>query len=202
MNGIDPAQKSVRYTTLGETFAPTIAPTFANGAAAAPASTALSSGAGAASGNPGAGFSFHDLLDIVNPLQHLPVIGTLYRAITGEHIGTFEKIAGDTLYGGFWGAVSSLADTAFEKITGKDFGDTILGLLTSSHGDAPKAVAANTQLPQPAASTPTALPTADVAALSRALAAKGIDQDIAQRAQFAYQRSMSLPPNMVLAAGI
>ena len=81
-------------------------------------------------------------------------------------------------------------------------GDTILGLLTSSHGDAPKAVAANTQLPQPAASTPMALPTADVAALSRALAAKGIDQDIAQRAQFAYQRSMSLPPNMVLATGI
>ena len=29
-------------------------------------------------------FSFHDLLDIVNPLQHLPVIGTIYRAITGD----------------------------------------------------------------------------------------------------------------------
>ena len=29
-------------------------------------------------------FSFHNLLDIVNPLQHLPVIGTLYRAITGD----------------------------------------------------------------------------------------------------------------------
>ena len=47
-------------------------------------------------------FSFHDLLSIINPLQHLPVIGTLYRAITGDKIGAIEKVAGDTLYGGVW----------------------------------------------------------------------------------------------------
>ena len=55
-------------------------------------------------------FSFHNLLSIINPLQHLPVIGTLYRALTGDSIGTPEKIAGDTLYGGVWGAVASIAD--------------------------------------------------------------------------------------------
>src|SRR5205085_12696396 len=44
-------------------------------------------------------FSFDDLIDIVNPLQHLPVVGTLYRAITHDTIKTPEKIAGDTLYG-------------------------------------------------------------------------------------------------------
>ncbi len=64
---------------------------------------------------------------MVNPLQHLPVIGTIYRAITGEHIGAVEKIAGDTLYGGLWGAVSSVADVAFEGITGKSAEDTVLG---------------------------------------------------------------------------
>ena len=69
---------------------------------------------------------FHHLLDVINPLQHLPVIGTIYRAITGEHIGPIEKIAGDTLYGGMWGAVSSVADVAFEGITGKSFEDTAL----------------------------------------------------------------------------
>ena len=63
----------------------------------------------------GPGFSFHDLLSIINPLQHLPVIGTLYRAVTGDTIGTPEKIAGDTLYGGLWGAVASIADAAFEE---------------------------------------------------------------------------------------
>ena len=25
------------------------------------------------------GFEFHDLLDIVNPLQHLPIVGPIYR---------------------------------------------------------------------------------------------------------------------------
>ena len=86
-------------------------------------------------------FSFHHLLDIVNPLQHLPVIGTIYRAITGDHIGMPEKIAGDTLYGGLWGAVSGVADAAFEAMTGKDFGSTVLALFTGHHHDI--AVASN-----------------------------------------------------------
>ena len=66
------------------------------------------------------GFSFHDLLDIVNPLQHIPIVSTIYRAITGDQIKTFPKIAGDTLFGGVTGFLSSVADTIFEKITGKN----------------------------------------------------------------------------------
>ena len=31
---------------------------------------------------------FHHLLDVINPLQHLPLVGTLYRAITGDHSTT------------------------------------------------------------------------------------------------------------------
>jgi hypothetical protein len=72
------------------------------------------------------GFSFGDLLDIVNPLQHIPVVSTIYRAITGDQIKTFPKIAGDMLYGGVAGFFSSVADTIFEKITGKNVGDTVL----------------------------------------------------------------------------
>ena len=63
---------------------------------------------------------------MINPLQHLPVVGTIYRAITGEHIGPIEKIAGDTLYGGLWGAVTAIADVAFEAVTGKSVEDTVL----------------------------------------------------------------------------
>lgn len=157
---------------------------------------------------PSSGFSFHDLLDIVNPLQHLPVIGTLYRAITGEHIGKLEKVAGDALYGGLWGAVSSVADLAFEAVTGKDFGDTVLALF-SGHGSAkaPAAVAQNTiTVPKAAANPPagtdTIVPgmaTTGIAALTSALQQKGIDSDIAQRALFAYRQSMNLP-SLALAA--
>jgi hypothetical protein len=155
----------------------------------------------------GKGF-FHDLLDVINPLQHLPVISTVYRAITGEHIGTLEKIAGDTLYGGMWGAISSVADSMFEAATGKDFGSTVLALFSGPQ-DQNKQVAANVPAPKsviPAGDamtqgTPQGL---DVAALSASLSGKGVDGDTARRALFAYQRSLVLPnvPLMPMAASL
>ncbi|HEY4123659.1 MAG TPA: hypothetical protein VGM36_03540, partial [Rhizomicrobium sp.] len=59
-------------------------------------------------------------------------------------------VAGDTLYGGPIGLVSSLADLAFEKITGKDFGDTVMAFVGLDHNDSNTALAANTSKPEPA----------------------------------------------------
>src|ERR1700722_1813598 len=98
------------------------------------------------------GFTFHDFLSIINPLQHLPVISTIYRAVTGDTIGMPEKIAGDALYGGVWGAVASVADAAFEAVTGKDVGDTVLALFTGNN--APKPVVVTADMP----ATPAAMP--------------------------------------------
>ncbi len=148
---------------------------------------------------------FHHLLDVINPLQHLPVIGTIYRAITGEHIGSIEKIAGDTLYGGMWGAISSVADVAFEGITGKSFEDTVLALFKSSDkthvaGATVGAPAANVPPPNPPAPPSSDVVTAsipdDVTALGSALSAKGVNGDTASRALYAYRRSLgvSMPP--------
>lgn len=102
-----------------------------------------------AAANTGSGDSFwDDVLDVVNPLQHLPVVSTVYRAITGDKIGDVEKVAGDTLYGGPIGLISSLADVAFEKITGKDFGDTVMAFVgIGGHDDNNTALAANTTKP-------------------------------------------------------
>lgn len=136
-------------------------------------------------------FSFHNLLSIINPLEHLPVIGTLYRTITGTHIGVPERIAGDALYGGLWGAVSGAADAVFEAVTGKDFGSTILALFTGHHHD--KALASNAKAP---AQTPDVQPTdmtADMTALQASLDAKGVDVDLARRAMSAYRKSIDLP---------
>src|ERR1700728_4320659 len=66
----------------------------------------------------------HGLLEIVNPLQHIPIVSTIYRAITGDEINPAERIAGDTLYGGLLGFASSVVNVAFQQITGKSFGDT------------------------------------------------------------------------------
>jgi len=144
--------------------------------------------------------AFDDLLDIVNPLQHLPVVGTIYRAITGDSIGTVAKIAGDALYGGLWGAVGAAADSVFEAATGKDFGSTVLAFaedtLGFGHHDAPLAMAANTP-PKPAAKVEAqaiSADGADVQAFSTAMAAKGVDHELASRALYAYRRSQGLIP--------
>jgi len=167
------------------------------------------------------GESFFDhILDVVNPLQHLPVIGTIYRAITGEHLDPVEKIAGDTLYGGLWGAVSSIADVAFESITGKSFEDTALALFKSddkikvaSTKVAVPTINANVSLPSadlPALPTTTAAANApanipgsmDVAALTNALSSKGVDSDTASRALYAYRRSMGLTAPLPVLASV
>ena len=71
-------------------------------------------------------FTFDDLISIVNPLQHIPVVSTIYRSLTGETIKPFERILGDTLYGGVWGGVSAVANVVYQDVTGKDFGQTVL----------------------------------------------------------------------------
>lgn len=64
------------------------------------------------------GFNIWDIVDIVNPLQHIPVLSSFYRNITGDEMGTVAKLAGDTLYGGAIGAAFSVADIAMNAITG------------------------------------------------------------------------------------
>jgi len=162
---------------------------------------------------------FHHLWDVINPLQHLPVIGTIYRAITGEHLDPVEKIAGDTLYGGLWGAVSSIADVAFESITGKSFEDTALALFKSddkikvaSTKVAVPTINANVSLPSSdlpslpttvAANSPANIPgSMDVAALTNALSSKGVDSDTASRALYAYRRSMGLTAPLPVLASV
>ncbi len=145
------------------------------------------------------GFSFHDFLSIINPLQHIPVIGTLYRAITGDTIGVPEKIAGDALFGGVWGAISGVADAAFQAVTGKDFGDTVLALFTGHHGSA-TAVAGNSDIAPVTVTSGVTLPAdPNVVALTASLQQKGVDSTLAQRAILAYRKSMTLT-DMALAA--
>ncbi len=69
-------------------------------------------------------FSFHELLSELNPLQYLPVVGTIYRAVTGDTIPETVREAGSLvvsgLLGGPIGVVTGLATLAVEKVTGID----------------------------------------------------------------------------------
>ncbi len=118
------------------------------------------------------GFSFDDLLDIVNPLQHLPVVSTVYREITGDEIRPESRVLGGGLFGGVLGAAASLVDVAVESFSGDSMGGHVMTALFGDDEAEPSADersiqtaardAATTPLPVPAAlpPVPAALPAA------------------------------------------
>jgi hypothetical protein len=69
------------------------------------------------------GFDFFDLLDIINPLQHIPFVSSLYRQITGDELGAAPRVLGGALFGGPIGAGAALANAVVEGQTGKDLGE-------------------------------------------------------------------------------
>lgn len=74
-------------------------------------------------------FNFDALLDAINPLQHIPVVSTLYREITGDKMGAPADIVGGALYGGVFGLFSALGNEFLKAVTGEDIGETIMSFL-------------------------------------------------------------------------
>jgi hypothetical protein len=60
-------------------------------------------------------FGFSDLLDMINPLQHIPIVNTLYRNLTGDTIKPIGKVIGGAAFGGPLGAVGGLASVIFDN---------------------------------------------------------------------------------------
>lgn len=79
------------------------------------------------------GPTFFDILDIINPLQHIPIVSTLYRVVTGDEIDPVPRVAGGALFGGLIGAVASLVNVVIDELTGSDIGEHVLALFA---GDA------------------------------------------------------------------
>ena len=77
-------------------------------------------------------FSFHDVLDTLNPLQHIPIIDTLYRWVTGDQPGNVARIVGDGIYGGPIGLGVGMLSAAFEAETGKDPGQAVIAAITGA----------------------------------------------------------------------
>ena len=47
----------------------------------------------------GEGPSFKDVLDTINPLQHIPIISSIYQSLTGDVQSTGAKLTGGALFG-------------------------------------------------------------------------------------------------------
>lgn len=85
--------------------------------------------------------TFWDFLDLINPLQHIPVVNTLYREITGDEIGALPRMVGGALLGGPIGAAVTVANLVVEDATGQDVGEHVLAMLRGGEA-APGAPAA------------------------------------------------------------
>ena len=105
-------------------------------------------------------FSFRDILDAINPLQHIPIISTIYRKLTGDQMGYASRIAGDTLFGGVFGsfisgAISAIANVFVDALTGKDIGEhMIVSVKPASPTAASPAIHVQNQSTHPVASQP------------------------------------------------
>jgi hypothetical protein len=61
--------------------------------------------------------TFQEFLAGLNPLHHLPVVGTIYREVTGERIPPVMRVLGGGLFGGPIGMLSSAVMVAIEEFT-------------------------------------------------------------------------------------
>jgi len=83
------------------------------------------------------GFTFLDFLDIINPLQHIPIVGTMYRSMTGDEIDPGSRIVGSTLFGGPIGTVVAMTNVAVEQSTGQDMGQHMMAMLSGEDDNNP-----------------------------------------------------------------
>ena len=74
-------------------------------------------------------FGFGDFVDIINPLQHLPIVGTVYRQMTGDKIGFAPRVIGGAIWGRIGGFVSGVVNAVVDWFTGKDIGDHLFSAL-------------------------------------------------------------------------
>lgn len=73
-------------------------------------------------------FTFWDFLDVINPLQHIPIVNGIYRELTGDTIKPVMKLAGGALFGGPIGLGLAAVDVGVEGTTGKDTGQHVAAL--------------------------------------------------------------------------
>ena len=85
--------------------------------------------------------SWRDVVDTLNPLEHIPFVSTLFDEMTGHTPSSGAQLAGGTLLGGPIGFVASLVNVVFQNETGKGVGGTMLAALSGGSEDAPMQLA-------------------------------------------------------------
>jgi hypothetical protein len=156
------------------------------------------------------GFGFDDFLDIINPLQHLPVISNIYRELTGDELSPGSRMIGGGIFGGGVGLAASVVNSAIEAETGKDIGAHVIAMLkdeppaitdtaiaTAAPTVPPIASPAATTLTATAAVTNTAAPTTTRAPAASLLQFKPGAENALQAQQIQQQQQSALPTELI-----
>ncbi|MCU7834835.1 MAG: hypothetical protein KZQ83_06205 [gamma proteobacterium symbiont of Taylorina sp.] len=83
------------------------------------------------------GFTLADVIDMVNPMQHLPVISKYYRELTADDCSEGSRLVGDLgfgiLFSGAMGAVSAVANSTIRHETHQDISEHLIELANESY---------------------------------------------------------------------
>ncbi|GIL40772.1 hypothetical protein [Roseiterribacter gracilis] len=86
-------------------------------------------------GATGDDLSFSDVLDAINPLQHLPIISTIYREATGSEIKTLPNLIGGAIFGGIFGLIGAAVDSVVKEASGSTIGHHLLAAVGLADDD-------------------------------------------------------------------
>jgi len=79
-------------------------------------------------------FDFEDVLDIFNPLQHIPIVSSLYQEQTQDEISNDAKAVGDIFFGvltgGVFGVLSAVGNAILKQETDKDVGEHLIAFVS------------------------------------------------------------------------
>jgi hypothetical protein len=93
------------------------------------------------------GLTLSDLVDVVNPLQHIPIVSSIYRRLTGDTIDPVPRLAGSGLLWGPFGVVVAAVNVAVEMATGRDLGDHAVAFVMGEPDDATRVASADGSAP-------------------------------------------------------
>ena len=104
-------------------------------------------------------FTFKDFLDTINPLQQIPIVSWIYRAITGETINLAPRLIGAAIMGGPIGILLAGVQSCIEDMTGvAKSGGPVMAALRDLFGGADDGK--EPAVPPPAAAVGVAVPPA------------------------------------------
>jgi hypothetical protein len=75
-----------------------------------------------------------DVVDLINPLQHIPLVNVIYRKLTGDKINGAAELLGAIPFGPF-STLSAITNIAVREASGRDIGSNVLAMITGEDGE-------------------------------------------------------------------